>query len=465
MNKRILLVSSNIIYFLLFTLALIFGNHNLTFSMLPLVNFIVILIISLTTYYSIYSEDIISPLFLFSQFYFYIVWIGFNFIINDLFQISRHEIISRNTFQKTYILTLLGYFSFVCGYFLIKSFNFSSKNIWKLSFLNKEKLKIIKKNENIILFFIFITLIVKAISQFYFNIGIAGIKPTKIPFIGIWYFLSKTGPLIGIMMLFFFWVKKGKKKIGILFLFLSLVYIILDIFAGWKSAPVKIAFISLLIFIVVNGIEFITIKKIIVFISIAIVVLFLYSNIYTYRKVVKSFYKKTNLSAESLKRKRYEGIDRVKHFYLRLMGGVLGNIRIIEYYENNQNLLGIGNLFTQKPSATKFVTKYVYRVPKTVVVSRASSLWGSLFVYGREIFLIVGFFVLGISTKLIFLSFIAHKNNVFIVVGYVFFCTIFIELIIGGLIVEFFKNCIVILFFILSYYSSFKILVNQKSLI
>jgi hypothetical protein len=455
--KRKLFYVLVLLYLVLTLSSIFFGNPHLSTSLTPFLNVFILLVVAFTTFYSIRQENILSPLFVITVFFFFVIWTGFNFIFSDLQKLSKMETISAEAFQKTYYVIFAGFVSFAAGYILISRFELRKKT----EKLNLNEI-VNNKTELIISIIIVFGLLLKTFSQFALNIGIAGIRPDKIPFSGVIYFLAKLLPVAGFCLLFTIELKRKNKIYRLLLVIFILTYIALDILAGWKSAPLKIFLLLFVIYFSKRGVEKLNLRTLTAVITIMVVAVLSYSLVWEYRVAIKNIYRKENIGIKKLKRKDLNAIEKIKNLHKRFAFGVINFINVMEYHKGNKELLSIENFYTQKPNASKFLTRTIYNVPKTVVVGRTASFWGNLYIYGRLPAVLAGFLILGIIARLFFTYLYKRENHYLFLSVKALYIAWFFKLVMGGMIYHSIKEVIAYAFILVLYKIPIDLLTKKK---
>jgi hypothetical protein len=259
-----------------------------------------------------------------------------------------------------------------------------------------------------------------------YKIGIAGVAPESFPLIGVIYYVGKFLPLTCIAFLFLLELRFKHLFYRVILASFTIGYLVLDMLAGWKASPIRVALILFLIFYFIRGF---TKKTLIVLVISGILVGASFILIQQYRKSIQQIYGKKT----STQRQFHFDQSVVKIFH-RLAGGMRGALAVTEYARSGGELLTLKNLFFQNPGAVQFTTRKVFKVPQRIVVGRTASLWGNLYIYGGIPLVLMGFFIFGALSRMIYLVVLKFLQAPVIIVFYAIFLTWSIQFVMGGLI-------------------------------
>ncbi|MCP5051490.1 MAG: hypothetical protein GY940_30260, partial [bacterium] len=332
--KRTLFYSIISLYLALFLLSLMFPSPHLSTAETALLNVFIFGVVSVSTFYSFKYEKILSPLFIMTVFFVLVIWTGFHFIFSDLDAIRDATAvpeISTDTFQKAYYVILAGFVSFVGGYILVSTVSITTGKEKRTGNIIETNNGEFPNNRARFAISVIIAgmLTLKVLSQVFFNIGIAGVRPVSIPFGGVISFASKFGPMIGICLLFALELKRKNRFYRFLLLLFIASYVGLEILAVWKSAHLKIFLLLAVIYFSARGFKQLNLRSLSILLAVVVASMLLYTTVWEYRKVLKNYQIQRYESVP--KRDQPGPVESVKNIHHRLAGGVINFFHALEY--------------------------------------------------------------------------------------------------------------------------------------
>jgi len=451
------------------SLASLFLADN--FSIYTPIAYIVYIVVTL--YFLIDTKtDILSPLFVFILF----TWVSFGLKFILMIHDPSFAFFSRgyaynfqydiNRLSFSFAIFLIGYFCFLLGFKLTKVYIVSGKG--RESSIPEPITLAIAASLMIIISFIIRNAL---------NIALPGVEPSGIYIGYISYFIRY---LTFILLCFLLY--SAFEKRSLLFAFIALFLFFCQGFAeilfAWRGPLYHSALLIVIIIFYVSRYRSFTFNKNFIYLTAFMVVLviifslFVYPAVTEYRSsfigtggevnitsLMNSFGKSETgyvSSIESLL-KRFVGMDHLHSVIVYFDNGL---------YDSITNDFFLFNSRYRDISPVQFYTWYILGSSPEVVSANAPSSWGSLYIYGGLLFIILFFLALGFISKFIYNSLIANieKNGRLIILYALFLVMIFRALLDGNDIVAALKSTIAL---IVTYYLVIKIfdVLGRRSII
>jgi len=414
------------------------------------------------------KNDIFSPL----SFFIFFSFFGFSLkllflsisLYEPFFAKGYHYNFQYNgsTISLAFAVFLIGYVSFIIG------FNAVKKGL---------KLKIYERLAHP--FMLTMLSVILIIASFYFRsrylVGIPGYNVALIEHAGYLYYPLLYGAIIVTDLAYYTALVRNSRFYTIAGLLLFVLSALLEALLGWKGGSAIAILLILLIYYYVNQYKQHVrrvISKYIITILLILIFLFvlLYPVVTNYRYAVIISGDKADLSNFSILLREYKDVQSFD--FSKTLLGVFGRfsgldnlVGIVSY--NQQGISGhlasppsfFLNLFGMGIQPEQFYTWYILGVDPNIITTSAPTGWGALYIYGGIIGVMIGMLLIGMLSKLLYLTFLTNilRDGRWIIFYAIFMIKIFWPVVFEGTIVNYGTKHFISLLVI---YSLFIIMLN-----